>query len=915
MAQMELGDKLPFDKSVTYGKLDNGMVYYIKSNPQPANRAELTLVVNAGSVLEDEDQVGLAHFNEHMSFNGTKNFPKHELITYLESTGMKFGAEVNAYTSFDETVYGITIPLNSTQILDKGLLVLHDWAHYNSLESEEIDAERGVIHEEWRMGQGASDRMMRQYLPLIFHNSRYADRLPIGTMDVVDNCKYETLRRFYKDWYRTDLMAVVVVGDFDQKMMEQKVIDLFGKIPATENPRERKSFDIPDHKETLVCVASDPEAPIAMVQIYVKHPLQKLETVKDYKDQMTSTLLSSMLSNRLRELTLLENPPFVQGYSAQTDFIGPKSVFMSIGIAQNNDVMTAMEALVKENQRAKQFGFTATELEREKTALLKNIEKVYNERDKRKSSELVSEYKANFLFPHSPVPGLDYEYALYQKYVPTITLEDVNAKIKELVTTDNTVIVVMLPEKDGVTIPTKEEVLAKYNDAAKIKVEAYVDKVVTKPLIAKIPEAKSVKKESVNKKLDYTTWEFENGVRVIIKNTDFKADEILFKAKSLGGNSLYTQKDDISADIATEVANESGLGTFDRNELDRYLSDKDVNLYPYIGETTEGLNGKCSTSDIETMLQMIYLSFTSPKVSETAFNSYINKTGPMLANQMLSPENAWQDTIKSTMSSNNPRRRSLSPELLNEASIKRISYIMKSRFGDPGNFTFYFVGNINPETVKPLFETYLGGLPKVNREETYKDLNIDSPKGVVNKTVYKGSDPKSMVVINFNGDMDYTVDNRISLDAVCKILSTKLLEEIREKKSGVYTIGAYPNAELIPDQEYKITIFFSCDPSRVDELTEGVFIEIDKLQKNGPTETDVTKVKEKESRELETNLNENKFWMKELQEIEEETMTEKDILKYQSHIDDINGDMLKDAANKFFSRKDYVRVVLKPEQN
>ncbi len=914
-AQVNLNEKLPFDESITHGTLENGMDYYIKSNPQPENRAELTLVVNAGSVLEDEDQQGLAHFCEHMAFNGTKNFPKHELINYLESTGMKFGADVNAYTSFDETVYGITIALDDEEMLENGLLVLHDWANFVSFEDEEIDAERGVIHEEWRMGQGAQDRMMREYLPRIFHNSQYANRLPIGTMEIVDNCDYESLRRFYREWYRPELMAVVVVGDFDQNEMEQKVKDLFSEIPAKENPRERKMFDVPDHEETLVSIASDPEAPMSMIQMYTKLPLMKLETVNDYKKQITSTLISSMLSSRLSELTRLENPPFMQGYAAHTNFIGPKSIYMNIGIAQNNDVMLAMKTLVKENQRAKQHGFTETELEREKSSLLKQMEKAYNERNKRKSSEIVNELKTHYLYPHNPVPGIEYEYNLYNELMPTITLKNVNEKMETFIKKENTVIVVMLPEKDGVEIPAEAEVLAKYNEFNNVVVEAYVDKVNTKPLISKLPEPNPVIKASQDKKMDYTVWEFDNGVRVVIKETDFKDDEILFKAESYGGASLYDQKDDISLDIATDVAMESGLGNYDVTELDRFLSDKNVRLSPYIGETSEGFNGSTSTSDLETLLQMIYSSFTSPRVTETAFNSYINKTKALLENQSLDPQGVWQDSIRTIMASNHPRRRVLTPELLDEADYNRINYILKTRFGDPGNFTFYFTGNIKPEEVKPLFEKYLGGLQKVNREETWSDLEVKAPKGIVDKTIYKGEDEKTMVVINFHGEMDYTINNRLELDAISAILSTKLLEEIREEKSGVYTIGAYPNASRIPNEKYGVTIFFSCDPARIDELTKGIFAEIKKLQENGPSEVDLNKAIQKQTRELETNMQENRFWLRRLEEIEDGTMKTKDVLKYQKYIDKLNAKTLQEAAVKYFDMDNYVRVVLKPEQN
>ncbi|MFP4664103.1 MAG: M16 family metallopeptidase [Bacteroidales bacterium] len=914
-AQYNPTDEIPFTDDVTYGKLDNGLTYYIKSNPKPENRAELTLVVNAGSVLETDEQQGLAHFAEHMAFNGTKNFPKNELIDYLESTGMEFGADVNAYTSFDETVYGITIPMDGEEMLDQGLLVLHDWANYVTMEGEEIDKERGVIHEEWRMGQGAMDRMSREYYPKIFYNSKYADRLPIGTMDVVDNCEHETLRDFYNTWYRPDLQALVIVGDFDEAEMENKVKEMFSDIPAKENPKERKQYDIPNHDETLVTVASDPEAPMAMVQMYTKHPIINLETVADYKDQMVSGLISTMLSNRLKELTLLEDAPFAQAYAGHSNFIGTKSVFMGMGIARNNDVLTALEALVKENQRAKEHGFTKTELERAKSSMLKRMEEAYNERDKRKSSAFVEEFKRHYLFPHDPVPGIEYEYELYEKYIPEISLEKVNNKTDELVISENTVIVALMPEKEGVDIPSKDEVLARYIAASEQKTEPYVDNVSEEPLLADLPESGEIVKEKHNKKLDYTTLEFDNGVRVVIKHTDFKSDEILFKAKSKGGTSIYPLDDYISASIAADVSDESGLGNYDRTELDKYLADKNVSLSPYIGETTEGLNGKSNKSDLEEMLKMIHLSFTNPRTTENAYNSYLNKRKASLENKSLDPQSVWQDSVRVIMSDYHPRRRPMTAELLDESSFSKVRYIMSSRFGDPGNFTFYFVGNIKTEEVKDMFEKYLGSLPKVGREETFENHEIDPPSGIVDKTVYKGQDEKTMVMINFHGDMEYTVDNRLELNSIGKVLSTKLLEEIREEKSGVYTIGAYPNASKTPEEEYTITVFFSCDPDRVEELTDGVFEEIKKLQENGPTDVDLNKVIEKQKRAWEDNLQENRFWMNKLQEVEEGSMNAKDMDKYPKYIDKLNNKTLKAAANTFLNTDQYIRVVLKPESD
>lgn len=910
---LELTDKLPSDDAVLTGTLDNGMTYYIRSNPTPEKRAEFTLVVNAGSVLEDEDQQGLAHFTEHMAFNGTKNFPKQELVTYLESLGMKFGPEVNAYTSFDETVYGIKVPTDSAEYVDKGLLVLFDWASQLSLETDQIDGERGVIHEEWRMGQGAMDRMQREFLSVLFHNSQYAKRLPIGTMEVVDGCDPDALRRFYSDWYRPDLMAVVVVGDFDAKEMEQKVIKQFSQIPVVENPRERVYADIPDHDETLVCVATDPESPVSMVEIFYKHPRKPAVTVADYREDIVSMLFSSMISNRLSELTLLENPPFAQGFAAYTDFIGPKSMYLSIGVVQNDDIKTTMEALVAENNRMDQHGFTATELEREKASLLKNIEKLYNERDKQKSSTYVEEYKANYLPPHAAYPGIEYESELFKKYVPTITLEEINAFAKEMASDKNAVIVVLAPEKEGVKIPTEEEVLSMYNDAREKQQEIYVDKVSDKPLLAELPAKGKVAKKEKNKELDYETWTLKNGIKVVVKQTDFKDDEILFEAKSFGGYSVYEETDNISGRYAANVASESGLGDFDKSELQKYMSGKTVNVHSYVGETSEGLLGSCSVEDFETMLQMIHVSFTKPKVSKTAFTSYMNKEKGMIENAMLDPQSAWQDTLRFTMAGNHFSRRPITPELLEEASYKRIKYIYKQRFSDPSGFTFYFVGNLDKKQAKKLIEKYLGSLPMTEKTETFVDLGAEAPEGVVYKTVKRGTDPKCLEVISFHGDMAYTPANRLELDALCKILSTRLLEEIREKESGVYTIGAYPGATKIPNEKYNVTIFFSCDPGREEELSGKIFDIIADLKAEGLNDKDISTVVEKEKREFETQTQENKYWKRMLMEIEEGSYSVEDYNNYLNSVNTISIESMKKAANTYLNTDTYVRVKLVSE--
>ncbi|MBN2681770.1 MAG: insulinase family protein [Bacteroidales bacterium] len=906
-------DKLPMDKDVIYGKLSNGLTYYIKQNKTPENRAELTLAVAAGSIMEDEDQRGLAHFCEHMAFNGSENFPKHELINYLESIGMKFGPEVNAYTSFDETVYGIKVPLDSMEYLDKGLLVLHDWAFKVSYEGEEIDKERGIIHEEWRMNQGAQFRMMEKMIPALFKNSKYAERLPIGLMSVVDSCEYDALRRFYRDWYRPDLMAVIAVGDFDPKMVEQKIKELFGKQPAATNPRSATYPEIPDHKEPVISIATDPEAPGVAVQMYIKHPIFIIETADDYKTALTHSLYNSMINKRLTELTLEKDPPFMYGVSAYSNFLGPKSVYMAIAATTNEKLKRGFEALLTENERVKQHGFTATELEREKKSLLREIEKQLKEKDKRKSADIVEELKGNFLMSKQPVPGLDYEYLLYQQFMPEISLEEINKLAHQWITDENMVVIVTAPEKEGVALPTEDELKNMIQDAKKQKLEPYVDKVSDKPLLAKKPVASKVGKVEKDKELGTETWTLKNGVKVVIKQTDFKDDEILMSSYTMGGLSLVAEEYDVSAMVAADIVMESGVGEFDKIELDKYLSDKIVSVTPYINDLDEGLYGNSSPQDFETMLQLVHLYFTKPRKSENAFEAYMERMIGVYENRSQSPEVAFQDSIQVIMAQYHPRKKILNTEMLKEANLNSAFKIYKERFGDASNFTFYFVGNIDLKTAKPLIETYLGGLPVVNRTETYKDLGIRPPKGKVDKEVKFGKEPKSMVYMSLNGDLDYNLQNLLELKAIGEILSTKLLETIREEMSGVYSIGAYPQYKQFPYSGYSVIVFFGCSPDNIDNLTEGVFKEMKKLIDNGPSEVDLNKAKEKLFRERESDIKENRFWLNQLRNIDYNKLDKTSLDKYNEIVKSMSVESLKKAAIKYLNNENYTRVVLKPE--
>ncbi|MBN2669380.1 MAG: insulinase family protein [Bacteroidales bacterium] len=913
-AQTDLNQAVPNDPNVVYGKLENGMTYYIRHNETPKNRAELTIITKAGSVFEDEDQRGLAHFCEHMSFNGTKNFPKHELVDFLERTGMKFGAEVNAYTSFDETVYGITVPLDSADFLDKGLLVLHDWAYLASLDGEEIDAERGVIHEEWRMHQGAQSRMQDELLGAIFKDSKYAERLPIGLMSVVDSCEYDVLRRFYKDWYTPNRQAVIVVGDFDIAVVEQKIKDLFGKIPAVENPREYVQVDIPDNKEPIIAVMSDKENPSTAIQIFIKHDKFNMKNVGDYRRSIAQDLYNEMINKRLQELTLSENPPFVYGYAGYGEFIGPKDVYVSIAATKENGIIQGTRSILEENFRVKQHGFTATELEREKKSLLKKIEKLYNDRNKQKSQDLVNEYKANFL-SEVPFPGIENEYKYYQEFVNQITLDEVNALSKEWITDENMVVLAVGIDKEGVTMPTKEELANLINEVKNQKLEPYVDKVSTRPLFEDklIESVGKVDKKAKLKDFDATEWTLSNGVKVVLKTTDFKDDEINMTAYSYGGYSLYGQDDDVSSKIAADIILESGLNGFDKVELEKLLSDKTVSVSPYIGELSEGFNGSSSVQDFEMMLQLINLYFSKPRYDETAYKSYIERMKSMYENQSVSPENAFRDSIASVLSSHSKRARPMSAELLSEADYKRVHKIYRERFNDPGSFTFFFVGNIDQKTAKPLIEKYLGSLSAVNNNEQYKDLGITYPKGKVDVQAKKGTEPKSIVFIQINHDFAYDLKDRVGLKALGKILSIELIDEIREKNSLVYSIGAYPNYEKVPTATASMTIYFPCSPDKIETATNGSLAIFKAMMENGPSEVNLNKAKQQLLKEQETNLRENKYWLNSMKSYYFDQEPTSNFNEVQKVIESLTAEDIKAIAKKYINDDNFVRIALVPE--
>ena len=911
----KLSDPIPFNPATSKGVLKNGLTYYIKSNSTPKNRAEMMLVVSAGSILEDSDQRGLAHFCEHMNFNGTKNFPKNDLIKYFESIGMEFGPEINAYTSFDETVYMVKVPMDNEEYVQKGLQVLFDWASQVTDSDDEIIKERGVVHEEWRGGQGAQKRMMNQWLPVFLKNSKYADRLPIGEIEIIDKCQPEVLKRFRNDWYRPDLQAIIVVGDFDQNKMARMIQDKFSAIPSKINPRKKELFPVPGHSETLVKIVTDKEATYSSASVYIKHPMVIDLTVNGYRTSMLNNLYNQMINLRLSELTQKENPPFVMGQAGYGGLIGPSDVYTSVAITHPGKIPEGLKAVLLENERVKKFGFTQSELDRNKNAMLKSMESSYNERDKRESMSIAQEYSRNFLMRQEPTPGIEMEFEYYKAFMPTITLAQINALAQKWITNENRVVIVTAPELAANPAPTEAEINKVLEEVQNQTIEKYADETSKEPLMKSIPIAGKVTGEKKISEVDATEWTLSNGIKVVLKQTDFKDDEILFTGYSKGGWSLYPQADNVSASFASTIMDMSGIADYKLTTLKKMLAGKEVSVTPTIKMLTQGLEGTSNVSDLETLFQLINLYFTKSRWDESAFSSYITRMRSQLDNKDVSPEIAFSDTFRYVTSNYNPRMKPLTKEMLEEAKFNRIEQIGKERYSNPGAFTFFFVGKIDPVSFKPLVEKYLASLNSGSKAENWVDLGVRKPSGVVEKIVRKGKESKSIQYIQFHGKLNYTTKDILEIDALSKILTTRLLESIREDKSSVYYIGAQPGTNKFPVSEYDMTIYYGTSPEKINELKTSVFAIIHDLIENGPKQEEVDKAREKIKREHESNLRENNYWQSTLKSYYLNMNGDfKTFLEFDQVTNDLSLQSLKSAAARTFDFNKYISVALMPEE-
>ncbi len=916
LSPLDMAKLIPTDENVKIGTLSNGMKYYIRKNAMPANRVELRLVVNAGSILEDDDQQGLAHFTEHMAFNGTTNFKKNDLIDNLEKMGVRFGADLNAYTSFDETVYMLPIPTDSTGYVDKGLMILKDWASGISFEDEEIDKERGVVIEEWRRRKGANERMRTQYWQTLLKDSQYAKRLPIGKKEILENFKYQTIRNFYKKWYRPDLMAIVAVGDIDVAEMESKIKETFESIPASKNGFLRPQFRIPFNKEPLAKVVSDKEAINTQLMLFYKFPKKNVLNYSDLRVRYTQELISTMLNARFGEIQKQAKPPFLYAYGFYSEMTGRNlDAFQIYAGLREDDIENGIEIVTEEIERMKVFGFTESELERAKKQVSKRYEKAYKEDGKTESKRVVMKYVYNYL-KNNPIPSAKFEYEFLQKALPLINLSFINKTAKNWITSENRVAILTSIEKETIKLPTEKELLAIWDNTSRKEIKPYQEKEIASSLIekSKIPKKGSIKNEIKNEKMGYTELTLSNGAKVILKKTDFKNDEILVSAYSMGGHSLYEDKDYVAISNISAIISQSGIGKLSGSDMTKFMTGKTVRISPYISEYSEGFRGNTSPDDLETALQLMHLYFTNPRQDKDAVASFVATRKGFYQNLASNPNYYFFDQYSKLMANGSIRSGFPKVEELEKIDWQAAYKMYNERFANAADFTFFFVGNFDIEKMKSLLETYIATLPSTQKTESFKDLGIRSPKGMVEKIYKKGSEPQSNVRLAFAGEMKkYDTKDEVALNALAGLLRFKLIEKLREEKGGVYSAGAYTNVDKYPVPNYSVMITFPCAPENVDDLIAASIEEVDKLRNGDIDASDLEKFKEAEKRKNEVQQTQNKYWLSTLKGIYYYKETPESIEKNKSILKDLTVKDIKNAAKKYLDTKAYIKAVLLPE--
>ncbi len=916
LTAQNLDEKLPLDTAVKMGKLANGLTYIIRHNKTPENKVELRLVENAGSILEDDNQQGLAHLTEHMAFNGTTHFEKNELVDFLQKMGVQFGADLNAYTGFDETVYILPIPLSDTGNLRKGLSVLKDWASALSFDPSQISGERPVVLEESRLGKGAEDRMFRKLYPMQYEGSRYAQRLPIGVDSIVRSTPDSNLIRFYKTWYRPDLQAVIIVGDVDVNKTEQLVKEYFGDLKNPAKEKERFYASVPARQTSRALVVTDKEATNYIVQ--VQYPIRKEKqeiTLRDYRDDIVKNLFTSLLNQRLADLSHGSKPPFLYAGTGYGSEARNYESFNAFAVAGGQGPDTALTAMMTEVERAKEYGFTQTELERAKKDQMASMEQAYNNRAKTESGQIAAEYIRLFLTAE-PSPGIAAEYNYYKQLMPGITLKEVNALSDSLKSNENIFVTLQGPANGNFKLPDSTQLLALAKTILNSTVKPYEEKTVAAQLMKTTPAAGKVASEKKNAELGVTEITYANGAKVILKPTTFKDDEIVMTSFRKGGQSLYGVADKQNATFAASVVQQMGIGDFSPTDLSKVLSGKTASASPSIGRINSGINGSSSVKDFETMLQLVYLYATSPRKDEALYNAWKEKQKSATQFALQDPQTAFIDTFIKVRFANNPLAPIAVPTAADyeKTNLDRMLSIYKEQLGDAQDFTFIFVGNIDTVKMEPLLTKYIGGLPSTRKPAAFKDNGLRPTKGDEKFTFKKGTEPKSLIINVYSGDVPYSEDLDLKTAALTQILNIKITEDIREKMSAIYGGGIYGGLQKYPYNSYSFVMQLPTGPEHVDTVLKAAQMEIDSIKQFGPSQVNLDKVKKTWLEQHKVSVKENGYWSSKLQGIYFSNDAAQRLFNYEKLVNAITVADIKATASKLFDNKNVLEAILLPEK-
>lgn len=920
MAQMDPMAPIPADKDVRIGKLDNGMTYYIRHNTKPENQADFYILHDVGAIQEADDQQGLAHFLEHMAFNGTKNLPGKTITEYLETVGVKFGANLNAGTSWDYTEYQISnVPTTRQGVIDTALLILHDWSQFISLEEKEIDSERGVIKEELRTRDGANWRSTMNLVQTLYKGSKYEERNLIGYLDYLESFPYSSLKNFYKQWYRPDYQAIVVVGDIDVDKIEAQIKTLMSDIPAASSDASKKElYTVPSNVEPIISIFEDKEMTSSSLNIYIKQQAMPKEmknsTAKAMMDVAT-TFISTMQNARLQEIAQSPDSPFIHGYMFVGNMgINPTLDAAGFGVgAKDGGLMVAYEAMATEIEKIQRYGFTQSEFERAQKSLMNQIERKYTTRDDRRNGDFVKSYSSNF-YSNTAIPDAKKEFELDSMFVNMLNVEVINRAAKQLLTDENQVIIVSVPTKEGLATPTKDEILAIYTKVIGSEVEAYVDDTVIEPLIGEdaVLSGSVVEKTVENQNLGTIEWTLANGAKVIIKSTDFKADEILLNVESQGGQSILTDAEYYTGNLMPSFNYMSGVSKFSSTDLKKQLTGKTVSVHTNVDNYTHGLSGFSSPKDLEAMLQLVYLNFTAPRFTEADFNTAMNMIRPQVENIKSDPNNVAYGEYQKTLYSDNYRRQILSTEILDAIKYDDLAPIYEKLYPGANGFTFTFVGNINIETLKPLVETYIGSIPAQAEVVEFVDDKVSPANGkVVNDFKTPMQQPKVNVSYAFTGEMKYNLENSLSLSFLKAALDSRYLISVREEKGGTYGVGVGSSTSFYPEQRYILRIVFDTNEEMADELSEIIVKELEIIAANGPLSEDIEKNREYLLKTWQDDLKQNNRWMSYITSWNNYGIDY--MSDYENVVTNISGKDIQKMAKKILKDGNMAYIVMRPE--